>query len=80
MRVYTNNQNRTMSEMSLMWCWMTDTYGPPEAHNGNTRRWTYGKDHPGFMGSELIDGTWDIEWFDFRDDRDATMFTLRWAA
>lgn len=80
MRVKTNNQVRTIFEMSEMWVWMTTTFGPPEAHNGNLKRWTYGKDHPGFMGSELIDGTFDIEWFDFRDDRDATMFIMRWGA
>ena len=80
MRVKTNNQIRTIFEMSEMWVWMTNTFGPPEAHNGNLKRWTYGKDHPGFLGSETIDGTFDIEWFDFRDDRDATMFIMRWGA
>lgn len=79
MKVQTRNQERTIFEMSEMWTWMTRTFGPPEAHNSNQKRWTYGKDHPGFMGSELIDGTFDIEWFDFRDERDATVFLLRWS-
>lgn len=78
MKVQTRNQERTVDEMSNMWYWMTNTFGPPEAHNHYLKRWTYGKDHPGFMGSELVDGTWDIEWFDFRDEKDATMFMLRW--
>ena len=78
MKVATRNKERTIDEMHDIWVWMTNTYGPPEAHNDNLKRWTYGKDHPGFLGSELIDGTWDIEWFDFRDEKDATMFMLRW--
>ena len=78
MRVNTNNQDRTLDEMADIWCWMTNTYGPPHAHNGNLRRWTYGKDHPGRLGSELIDGTWDIEWFEFENPKDATLYILRW--
>ena len=79
MKVYTQNQDRTLDEMADIWHWMTLTYGPPEAHNGQLRRWTYGKDHLGFMGSETIDGTWDIEWFDFADASDATLYILRWS-
>ena len=78
MKVATRNSEREIFEMTQMWWWMTDTFGPPEAHSEHKKRWTYGKDHPGFMGSELIDGTWDIEWFEFRDEKDATMFMLRW--
>lgn len=78
MKVKTNNEIRTIHEMSDMWRWMTDTFGPPEAHNGNLKRWTYGKDNPGYLGSMTIDGTFDIEWFDFRDEKDATLFMLRW--
>jgi hypothetical protein len=78
MRVNTRNQERPISEMTQMWHWMTDTYGPPEAHNGNLRRWTYGKDSLGYMGSSHIDGTHDIEWFEFENPSDATMFMLRW--
>jgi hypothetical protein len=80
MKVKTNNEIRTVDEMSKMWYWMTDTFGAPEAHNGNKKRWTYGKDTKGFLGSDtIINGTWEIEWFDFRDDKDATMFILRWS-
>jgi hypothetical protein len=78
MKVSTRNTERRIAEMTQMWYWMTNTYGPPEAHNDNMKRWTYGKDSPGFMGSSLIDGTWDIEWIEFRDDKDATMFMMRW--
>lgn len=80
MKVKTNNEIRTIFEMSEMWTWMTNTFGPPEAHNGNARRWTYGKDNPGYLGSMTIDGTFDIEWFDFRDEKDATIYILRWGA
>lgn len=78
MKVKTRNQERTIQEMTEMWYWMTNNFGPPEAHNDNLKRWTYGKDHPGFLGSETIDGTWDIEWFDFRDSKDAEWFILKW--
>jgi hypothetical protein len=79
MKVYTRNTERTIQEMTEIWKWMTDMFGPPEAHNNYKKRWTYGKDHPGFLGSETIDGTWDIEWFEFRDEKDAEWFTLRWS-
>lgn len=79
MKVSTKNHDRPIQEMTEMWYWMTNTFGPPEAHNSNLRRWTYGKDHPGFLGSETIDGTFDIEWFDFRDEKDAMLFQLRWS-
>jgi hypothetical protein len=78
MKVKTNNEIRTIHEMSEMWRWMTDTYGAPEAHNSNLKRWTYGKDNPGYTGSMFIDGTFDIEWFDFRDQKDADWFIMRW--
>jgi hypothetical protein len=79
MKVSTRNTERTILEMSEMWYWMTTNFGPPEPHNHHMQRWTYGKDHPGFMGSETIDGTFDIEWFDFRDKKDAEWFVLRWS-
>ncbi len=78
MKVYTKNDERTISEMSDIWNWMTNTFGPPEAHNDNKKRWTYGKDSKGYLGGTLIDGTWDIEWFDFRDKKDAEWYILRW--
>ncbi len=79
MKVKTDNEIRTVYEMAEMWGWMTDHFGPPESHNDNKKRWTYGKDSVGYLGGTLIDGTWDIEWFDFRDEKDATMFLLRWS-
>jgi hypothetical protein len=79
MKVYTKNTERRIAEMTKMWHWMTDTFGPPEAHNDNLKRWTYGKDSRGFLSSNTIDGTFDIEWFDFRDEADATLFTLKWS-
>ena len=78
MKIYTKNENRTIAEMTEIWYWMTDHFGPPESHNENLKRWTYGKDSRGYLGGTLCDGTWDIEWFDFYDEKDATMFTLRW--
>ncbi len=78
MKVNTRNTERPIQEMTEMWYWMTNTFGPPEAHNDNAKRWTYGKDSQGYLGGTLIDGTWDIEWFDFRDDKDAVIYKLRW--
>lgn len=81
MKVYTKNNERPIVEMDEMWDWMTDHFGVPEAHNSNNRRWTYGKDTGrGLLGSDtIINGTWEIEWFDFRDEKDVTMFVLRWS-
>jgi hypothetical protein len=79
MKVKTNNEIRTIHEMQDMWTWMCEQFGTPSAHNSNRTRWTYGKDHPGFLGSEIIDGPWDIEWFDFQHEEDAVLFTLRWS-
>ena len=78
MKVHTNNEIRTVDEMQEMWHWMTATFGVPSSHNENKKRWTYGKDSQGYLGGTLINGTWEIEWFDFRDEKDATMFMLRW--
>ena len=78
MKVSTRNQERTIDEMSEMWHWMTDNFGPPEAHNDNKKRWTYGKYSTGFLGGTMIDGTWDIEWFDFQNEADASAFILKW--
>lgn len=79
MKVYTKNDERTINEMSEMWYWMTDNFGAPTAHNDNLKRWTYGKDTKAFLGSDtIINGTWEIEWFDFRDDKDAEWFILKW--
>lgn len=81
MRVATNNEIRTIHEMNEIWYWMTENFGNPEAHTSDIRaRWTYGKDNPGYLGGTLVDGTWDIEWFDFRNEKDATMYILRWGA
>lgn len=78
MRVKTQNMKRTIHEMHEMWVWMTNHFGPPQAHNENMPRWTYGKDSLGFMGTSHIDGTHDIEWYEFSNERDATLFMLRW--
>ena len=78
MKVSTRNHERTMDEMTVMWYWMVDAFGPPEAHNGNKKRWTYGKD-PDWVGSTFCNGSFEIEWFEFYDEKDAEWFILRWA-
>lgn len=77
MKIYTSN--RTIYEMDEIWAWVIDTFGPPGNHNGNRRRWAYGKDSGGSYRSGILNGTWEIEWFDFANEKDATMFALRWA-
>jgi hypothetical protein len=72
MRVNTRKNERTSNEMYDIWMWMIDNFGPPTAHNLNLKRWTYGN-------SSYTYGTNNIEWFDFTDDDDALMYTLRWA-
>jgi hypothetical protein len=79
MRVKTNNDFRTIEEMNDMWVWMVSTLGSPKAHGNKAKRWTYGKDNRGDPTDGIISGTFDIEWFDFREDADATVFLLRWA-
>lgn len=79
MKVYTKNDERTIDESTEMWDWMIKNFGVPIAHNGTKKRWTYGKDHVGYLGGVLIDGTWDIEWFDFQDEKDASLYILRWS-
>jgi hypothetical protein len=79
MRVKTDNDVRTFDDMHDMWRWMVSTFGPPEAHSDTAKRWTYGKDNHGYSGHVIIHGTFDIEWFDFREEADATLFLLRWA-
>lgn len=77
MKVNTNNEIRTIHEMQDMWTWTCEQFGTPG--EGSKYTWTYGKDRPGYMGSTTIDGPWDIEWFDFRNEKDATIFMLRWS-
>lgn len=78
MKVNTRNSERTIQEMHEIWYWMTSHFGPPSAHNSNLKRWTYGKE-AGWTGSTLCDGVFDIEWFEFSDEKDATLYMLRWS-
>lgn len=75
MRVYTNNKERTIQEMTEMFVWVRDRFG--DARAGNPRTWTYGKE-PGFLGSSFCDGPFDVEWFDIDNEDDIIMFKLRW--
>ena len=76
MKVSARKLDRTIVEMDMMWQWMTDNFGPPIAHNKNLKRWTYGKEY--LHKRDLVNGTWDIEWFEFHDEKDAMLFMLRW--
>jgi hypothetical protein len=73
MKVYIDRDNRTIEEMDEIFQWVLDTYGVKSLD----RRWTYGKDHE--FSSWLCNGTWDVDWYEFTDAKDATMFRLRWS-
>ena len=76
MRFSTHNTDRPFSEMNVMWHWMTKTFGPPSAHDTNSR-WSYGKE-PDFVGSTMVNGPSDIEWIEFVNEGDYTWAILRW--
>ena len=69
MRVSTRNKERTVQEMGELFNWCVNTFDP--------KVWTYGKE-PGFLQNTLCDGPYDVEWVDFPNEKNATMFMLRW--
>jgi hypothetical protein len=73
--VRTNNQERTIIEMDELFRWCLSTFGIPGNELDST--WMYGKT-PDWTGSSRPNGPWDVEWIEFRNDRDATLFSLRW--
>lgn len=73
MRVKTNNEIRTVDEMYDMFAWCIGQFDKPG------KRWIYGKDSVDFTGGIFISGPFDIEWIEFTDDKDATVFMLRWS-
>lgn len=78
MKVEIRKFDRTLKDMDEIWRWVTTNFGPPSAHNDNLKRWTYGKDVD-WTGSTMCSGTFDIEWFEFTNERDALLYMLRWA-
>jgi hypothetical protein len=75
-RVETHNDERTIHEMHNLFMWCMDHFGYPGAEPGC--RWWYGKE-PDWVGSTICSGPFDIEWIDFYDAKDATVFLLRWS-
>lgn len=73
-RVLTRNNDRTVDEMSEMWQWLIKTFKRP----GFKNNWTYGKKEE-WAGSTICSGPFEIEWIDFANHDDATLFLLRWA-
>ena len=72
-KVEIDNTNRTMEEMSYIFAWCLRTFGEPTTED---MRWTYGKE-PDWTGSNMCNGTFDIEWFKFSDEKDVIIFKLR---
>ncbi len=72
MRLYTNNKERTFDEMNGIFWWCIENFGEPSDDT-----WSYGKE-PGFLGNELCDGPYDVEFIDFKKEQDATAFKLTW--
>ncbi len=70
-KMETNNLQRTIFQMRDMFNWCTLTFGKCG------ERWSYGRSL-GFLGSDMCSGPEDIEWIQFENDSDATMFQLKW--
>lgn len=77
MRVETRNEERPVNEMYDMFAWCTDQFGNPG--RGPKGRWIYGRDSVDFVGNKICNGPFDVEWIEFFDEKDATVFALRWA-
>ena len=79
-RVYTGNHRRPIWEMDEMFSWCVKTFGEPSIidSEGKKTGWSYGKS-PGMFGSKFVDGPFDIEYLDFYNHEDATVFKLSWA-
>ena len=73
-KVKVDNANKTMDEMSTMLTWVIKSF----SNEMDPDRWTYGSDTPDPYGGELLNGPWEIEYFEFRDSKDAEWFMLRW--
>jgi hypothetical protein len=74
MKVYTRKDDRTFAEMTDILNWVIKNF----SNEMDPDRWTYGRDTPNPYGNELLNGPWEIEWFDFRDKKDAEWYILRW--
>ena len=73
--------DRPIEEMNQMLQWVIDNF--PEELDLSSNRWTYGRDSVDLYGRSrsgcgLLNGPWEIEYFKFRDEKDAMLFTLRW--
>mgnify|MGYP003704365253 FL=1 len=66
---------RPLAEMNQILNWVIKNF----PNEWDEDRWTYGSDTPDPYGSELLNGPWEIEYFEFRDDKDAEWFMLRWS-
>jgi len=77
-KVQENLISRPIIEMYEMLYWVIDNF-PQEL---DSKRWTYGRGSVDIYGRRvrgiLMNGPWEIEYFEFRDEKDAMLFTLRW--
>lgn len=74
-QVQTHLQHRTVNEMSEMVRWVIDNF----PNDLDENRWKYGSDiYRPYDHKRLLNGPWEIEYFDFRDEADATWFKMRW--
>jgi len=72
-RIPTRNDERTVDEMTEMWTWLIETFKKP----GYKNSWRYGKKED-WVGSTFCSGPFEMEWIEFDNDADATLFLLRW--
>ena len=73
-KVQEYHAQRPMAEMNQILDWVIKNF----PNEWDDDRWTYGSDTPDPYGSELLNGPWEIEYFEFRDEKDAEWFILRW--
>ena len=73
-RVKTRNTERTISEMTEMWKWLNTNF----RRSGFKNKWWYGKE-PDWTGRTFCSDPVEIEWVEFSNLEDATLFLLRWA-
>lgn len=74
-KVLTRNNERTIAEMYEMMLWVKKTF--PHNSDDTEPRCVFGKD-PNVFGNSFPDGPHDVEWFEFKDKKDAEWFMLRW--
>lgn len=78
MRIEIKNEDRTVDECDEIFQWVIETFGQPSQNLKSAGRWTYGKTPDANIYGSHIAGTWEIQYYEFVSDEDASLFALRW--